>query len=274
MPRLEGEVWGDFEERFQIPSKKRKRKIKILKPIEGATIAIVGPDFKKAETNENGRYLIEDITPGSYKVIVEAEGFQKQEREIRIENDVKLSFLLESIPQKNWEKGREKLSMVSSWSLWIATYVVFILVMVLVIGAIYGFYQAAQEVISHLNNGSSAEETHVTLIKGVGNFLASFTIFVIAVGLHKILTTGFKLELRGVDELERMLVGLIVATLAITFLSRVVESKVADIVDIGESVGLVIIALAIFIIVLGKYQEIQRKIKDKLKKNEKEKERK
>ncbi|MEM9858991.1 MAG: TonB-dependent receptor [Bacteroidota bacterium] len=61
------------------------------KPLPGATVIIQGTGIG-AVTDENGRYTIRNVEPGSYVLEVSSLGFAKVSREIRVDNDKAISM--------------------------------------------------------------------------------------------------------------------------------------------------------------------------------------
>lgn len=71
-------------------------------PLAGATVTIVGTNTS-AVTDDNGRYQLPNVEPGTVKLRADFAGFSSQERTVRVEAGVtaKLDFQLATIPLLN-----------------------------------------------------------------------------------------------------------------------------------------------------------------------------
>ena len=97
-------------------------------PIDGAIVNIIGPEVKYIATNKDGKYEFDDIIAGEYKIYAEAEGYEpSEEKQFKVEDGEthSESFLLEETPQKRFKDLRNRIALYSGWVLWLATYAVF-----------------------------------------------------------------------------------------------------------------------------------------------------
>jgi uncharacterized membrane protein YqhA len=85
-------------------------------------------------------------------------------------------------------------------------------------------------------------------------FLLGCVLIIVALGLYQLfvndnLPLPAWLEVHTFDELKAKLLGVVVVLLGVTTVGVVVESKGSDILDLGISVALVIVAISIFLAV-------------------------
>lgn len=248
-------------------------------PIHGAKVTIIGPEVKTTDTTKEGNYDFSDIMAGDYKIYAEAEGYESdEEKEFHVDEveTANISFLLKETPQKKLKEWRSHFAQWSGMVLWGATYVVFAVAVLLAVASILGFFIGTMDLYSGLNDSISGmrrgsenisassstnstqgvkqqgsdEAAYVNLIKGAEHYLIAFTLLIISIGLHRIVSKGFQIELKGIEDLESMMIGLVVVTLAVVFLSKLFGEKGTITWEVGFSVSLIIIALSIFMFIL------------------------
>jgi len=232
-------------------------------PIHRAIVNIIGPEVNYTATNEKGKYEF-DIIAGEYKIYAEAEGYEpSEEKQFKVEDGDthSESFLLEETPQKRFKDLRNRIGLYSGWVLWLATYAVFGVAILLAIASIFGFCIGTIDLFSGMLGGSEnisanltqqggGETVYVNLIRGAEHYLIAFTLLIIGIGLHRIVSKGFQIELTGIEELESKMIGLVVVTLAVVFLSKLFDEKGTITWEVGFSVSLIIIALSVFMFIL------------------------
>ncbi|MCK4734076.1 MAG: carboxypeptidase regulatory-like domain-containing protein [Methanophagales archaeon] len=250
-------------------------------PLHGAKVTVIGPEVKTIDTTKEGKYDFSDIIAGDYKIYAEAEGYEpSEEKEFHADKIVDISFLLKEIPQKKFKEWRSSISFRSGKALWFATYAVFVFAVILAVASIIGFcigtcdlFLGLSDSVSGMLGGSenisansstnnstnltqgvkqqgSDETAYVNLIKGAEHYLIAFTLLIISIGLHRIVSKGFQIELKGIEDLESMMIGLVVVTLAVVFLSKLFGEDGTITWEVGFSVSLIIIALSIFMFIL------------------------
>lgn len=231
-------------------------------PIQRAIVNIIGPEVKPIATNEKGEYE-SDIIAGEYKIYAEAEGYEpSEEKQFKVEDGEthSESFLLEETPQKRFKDLRSRIGLYSGWALWLATYAVFGVAVLLAIASIFGFYIGTIDLFSGMQGGgvNADEKVYVNLIRGAEHYLIAFTLLIIGIGLHRIVSKGFQIELTGIEELESMMIGLVVVTLAVVFLSKLFGETGTITWEEGFSVSLIIVALGVFMFILRRKEKMEK----------------
>ena len=135
-------------------------------------------------------------------------------------------------------------------------YVVFVPAIASIIGALLlmaqGSLAMVMAVIDTISNGYGLKETIVEVLTAVDAILLGTVLLVIGYGLYELfidadLEVPQWLRVYDLDDLKSMLIGVVVAIIAVVFVGVFVDSnRASDVISYGVGAGALVVGLAIF----------------------------
>jgi len=136
----------------------------------------------------------------------------------------------------------------------------FISSVVLIVSRVIAVVETAWKALSHPETDvSEAKHLAVDFIQLIDVFLLGTALYIISLGLYELFIGGDLpmpawLRIRDFDDLEEKLIGVVIVLLSVTFLgSAVTWTGGKDILYLGVSIAVVIVAIALVLFVLERH---------------------